>query len=311
VAAVVVALLLALGPRPLLRSRWMAGGVVAAVALAAPYIVWQQLHGWPQLKVAHAVGGSAEGGRAGFVPFQLILVSPVLAPVWIAGLVAPFRRAVLRELRFLTYAYVLLGLAYIAGNGKAYYLASLYPALLGVGALPVADWLMRRRVRAWALAAAVVLSAAFSAFIALPLLPERSLQGSLVMSINPDQGETVGWPRFAAAVAKAWRRVPPDTAIFTSNYGEAGAVDVVGKHLGLPRAYSGHNAFGEWGPPPAGDRHALVIAFRPPAEFTACRVLGTVDNGVALQNQEQGVHVELCRLTAPWADLWPRLRHYG
>jgi hypothetical protein len=310
VAAVVVALLLVVGPRRPLLSFWMLGGVAAAVALAAPYIVWQQLHGWPQLKVAHAVAGSAEGGRIGFIPFQLLLVSPVLVPVWVAGLVAPFRRAALGDVRFLSWAYVLLGLAYIAGNGKAYYLASLYPALLGVGALPTADWITGRRARRRLLVAAVVISAAVSAFIALPLLPERSLQGSFVMAVNPDQGETVGWPRFVDAVARAWRQSPRDTAIFTDNYGEAGAVDVVGARLGLPHAYSGHNGFGEWGPPPARDRHALVIAYRPPPEFTACRRLATIDNGIGLENDEQGVRVSLCRLSATWARLWPRLRHY-
>jgi hypothetical protein len=86
---------------------------------------------------------------------------------------------------------------------------------------------------------------------------------------------------------------------------------VLGGKLGLPHAYSGHNAFGEWGPPPARDGHALVIAYRPPPEFADCRVVATVDNGVGLENDEQGVRVQLCRLTAPWPQLWPQLRHYG
>src|SRR4051794_31626725 len=256
VAAIVVALLLVVGPRRPLRSWWMAGGVAAAVALAAPYAVWQQLHGWPQLTVAHAVAGDAEGGRIGFIPFQLLLVSPVLVPVWVAGLVAPFRRAGLRALRFLPLGYGVLGIAYLAGNGKAYYLASIYPALLGVGALPTADWTAARAARRSLLAIALVLSAGVSGLIALPLLPDRSLQGSFVMAVNPDQGETVGWTRFVRTVATAWRKVPRDTAIFTSNYGEAGAVDVLGRTLGLPHAYSGHNGFSEWGPPPARDRNA-------------------------------------------------------
>jgi 4-amino-4-deoxy-L-arabinose transferase-like glycosyltransferase len=310
VAAVVLALLLVAGPRRPLRTWWLAGGVLAAVALGAPYIVWQQLHGWPQLEVAHAVGGSAEGGRIGFIPFQLLLVSPVLVPVWVAGLLTPFRRPGLRSLRFLSYAYVVLGVAYIAGNGKAYYLASLYPALLGVGALPTLEWL-RGPARVRLFTAAVAITAVISAFIALPLLPEHSLQGSFVMAVNPDQGETVGWPRFVDTVARAWRGAPRDTAIFTSNYGEAGAIDVIGARRGLPKAYSGHNGFAEWGPPPAADRDALVVAERPPREFVRCRRLATFDNAVGLDNDEQGVRVSICRTSAPWPAIWPSLRHYG
>ena len=315
VAVVIVGTLLVLGPRNVLRSSWTAAGVVAAIAIAAPYIVWQQRHGWPQLTVAGNIGGSAEGGRIGFIPFQLLLVSPVLAPVWLAGLFAPFRRLELRGLRFVTVTYVVLLVAYIVGNGKAYYLASLYPAVLALGALPTADWTARVRLRARSLIVAIALSAVISAFIALPLLPEHSLQGSFVMAVNPDQGETVGWPRFIDTVKTAWDAIPSGerahTAIFTSNYGEAGAVDVLGRSHGLPRAYSGHNGFSEWGMPPAGVSHALLIGYQRPAYFDHCRTLATIDNGLGLDNDEQGTPLLLCRPTAAWPALWPHLRHYN
>jgi 4-amino-4-deoxy-L-arabinose transferase-like glycosyltransferase len=100
VAAVAVIALLVVGPRWPLRSPWLVAGVGAAIVLAAPYLIWQAIHGWPQLTVASNIGGTAEGGRAGFVPYQFLLVSPVLAPVWIAGLVTPIRRASQRSLRF-------------------------------------------------------------------------------------------------------------------------------------------------------------------------------------------------------------------
>jgi Dolichyl-phosphate-mannose-protein mannosyltransferase len=319
VAAVLVATMIVVGPRSPMRSWWAAGGAIAAVVLAAPYLIWQQQHGWPQLTVARHVAGSAEGGRAGFVPFQLVMVSPVLVPVWVAGLLAPFRRAAWRQLRFVPITYAVLAIAYIAGDGKAYYLASLYPVLLGLGALPAADWTMRAPKRTWLLTTAIALSAAISAVIALPLLPERHLQGSVVMALNPDQGETVGWPRFVQTVSSAWRQIPADTrsntAIFTSNYGEAGAIDVLGPALQLPRVYSGHNGFSQWGQPPAADTRALLVGFNNAADaapyFDQCRTLATVDDGVGLNNQEQGLPLMLCRTTASWSTLWPHLTHYG
>jgi hypothetical protein len=318
VAVMMVAALLFTGPRLPLRSWWTAGGVAAAVVLAAPYAVWQQQHGWPQLTVAGNIAGSAEGGRAGFVPFQLVMVSPVLVPVWVAGLLAPFRRASLRRLRFVTITYAALALAYLAGNGKAYYLASLYPVLLGLGALPTADWASRARSHLRLLAAAVAISAVISAVIALPVLPERSLQGSAVMALNPDQGETVGWPRYVATVSRAWLLIPAaerrHTVIFAGNYGEAGAIDLLGRSRGLPRAYSGHNAFSEWGVPAPADTHALVTGFAAAADlapfFDRCRRLATIDDGIGLKNQEQGMPLLLCRPTAAWPKLWPRLTHF-
>jgi hypothetical protein len=91
-----------------LRSPWAVGGAIAAVVLAAPYVVWQTRHGWPQLTVAGHIAGSQEGGRAGFFPFQLVMVSPFLVPVWLAGLLAPFRRASWRQLRFVPITYAVM-----------------------------------------------------------------------------------------------------------------------------------------------------------------------------------------------------------
>ena len=48
VAAVMVASLIVVGPRSPIRSWWAAGGAMCAVVLAAPYVIWQQQHGWPQ-----------------------------------------------------------------------------------------------------------------------------------------------------------------------------------------------------------------------------------------------------------------------
>jgi 4-amino-4-deoxy-L-arabinose transferase-like glycosyltransferase len=318
VAAVMLATLTVVGPRSPLRSWWAVGGALAAVALAAPYLIWQQQHGWPQLTVAGNIAGSQEGGRAGFFPFQLVMVSPLLVPVWIAGLRAPFRSARWRELRFIPITFAAMALLYFAGNGHAYYLASLYPVLLGLGAIPTADWTQRGRRRTGALVGAFAIGGAISAIIALPLLPERKLQGSIVMALNPAQGETVGWPRFVKTVSDAWRRIPigerQNTAIFTGNYGEAGAIDLLGSALLLPRAYSGHNGFSEWGEPPAGDTRALVLGFNNPADaapnFEGCQTLATVDDGVGLNNNEQGLPVMLCQPADRWSTLWPHLRHY-
>ena len=75
------------------------------------------------------------------------------------------------------------------------------------------------------------------------------------MAVNPDQGETVGWPRFIDTVGTAWRTVPTAerarTAIFTSNYGEAGAVDVLGVAKGLPARLQRPQRLQRVGQPPA------------------------------------------------------------
>lgn len=321
VAVLVIVSFALVGPRWTLRSPWLAGGVVAAGVLALPYLLWQQAHGWPQLTVAGQVAGSAEGGRIGFIPFQFLLVSPVLCPIWIAGLIVPFRRAALASVRFVPVVYVLLAVTYLVADGKAYYQASLYPVVLGIGALPTADWCTRGRsaLRVRLLAVAVAVSALVSGVTGLPFLPARTLTpANPVMAINPDLGATIGWPAYIETVTRQWDAIPSQerahAVIFTSSYAEAGAIDILGRSHGLPRAYSGHNGFSEWGIPPDDASPVLVIGYDQDASlrryFSGCRRVATIDNGLGVQTGEQGAPVLRCRPAQPWTGMWPELTHY-
>jgi 4-amino-4-deoxy-L-arabinose transferase-like glycosyltransferase len=304
------------GPRRLLRNPYVLGGSAIALALFAPWIVWQARHGWPQIDVSRSI---ASGGSASsqpwwtIVPFQALLVGPLLAPVWIAGLVRLFRDPAVRDCCFLAWAWVVLAVVFMVSGGKPYYLAGLLPALVGAGAAPVDRWLDRgaRSLRIGVLAGAVAVSGAIGAIVALPLLPERDT--GPVIALNPDLGETIGWPAFTRTVARAY---PQGTraAILTRNYGEAGAVDRYGPALGLPHAHSGHNAYGDWGPPPDGSAPVVAVGLRPRdlVHLRACRVAARIDNGVGVDNDEQGTRVLVCRGPArSWRQEWPALRHLG
>ncbi|MHB8235222.1 MAG: glycosyltransferase family 39 protein [Solirubrobacteraceae bacterium] len=310
-----VGLLLA-GPRQILRGRWPWVGLLTALLLWAPWLLWQAAHGWPQLEVSSSIaaGGSASSQpRWALLPFQLLLVSPVLAPVWIAGLVALAREVRLRRFRLFAVAWLVLAATFLATGGKPYYLAGLFPVLLAAGAIQTDAWLARGagRARATALAAALGLSAVVSVVIALPVLPERSL--GPVIAVNGDVGETIGWPQLVQTVGSVYRRQRRRPVIFTANYGEAGAIDRFGRSLGLPGAYSGHNGFADWGPPPDGAAPVLVIGLSSAAltaDFEHCRLAARIGNAAGVDNDERGEPVALCRGTrAPWSQIWSRLRH--
>ncbi len=322
VAAVSLAALALVGPRWVFRSPQLWAGVLVAVAIGLPYVIWQQLHGWPQLTVADNIAGQSENGRVGFIPFQLVMVSPLLVPVWIAGLVTALRNPAMRPVRFIPVLFGLVAVAYLVGDGKAYYLASLYPTVIGLGSIPTAAWLTHgahQRVRAVSLGLAVALSAIVSAVVALPVLPERDLPGSAAIALNPDLGETVGWPQFISTVSTAWHSLPTTTrshaVILTQNYGEAGAIDVLGSRDQLPHAFSGHNGFSLWAKPRPDQTTSIVVGYPSTAAvrpyFTGCRIVAHISNPVHLNNDEYADPVLRCSgLTAPWTRIWPRLRHY-
>jgi 4-amino-4-deoxy-L-arabinose transferase-like glycosyltransferase len=308
------------GPRRLLVNRFVCAGAAIALALWSPWLIWQAQHGWPQIDVSRSI---ANGGSASsqpwwaIVPFQLLLVSPVLAPVWVAGLVRLFRDPAVRDYRFIAWAWVALAIAFMASGGKPYYLGGLLPVLLGAGAAPVDRWLRlgRSRARERTLRAAIVLSGAVSAVIALPLLPARD--AGPTVAVNADVGETIGWPDLVRTVARVDRHLPdPGRAVlFTRNYGEAGAIDRYGDALGLPRAYSGHNAFASWGPPPDGRAQVITVGLTwqdAKAHFRGCRPAARIENRAGIDNDERHALVLVCAgPRRPWSSEWRALRHLG
>jgi hypothetical protein len=118
-------------------------------------------------------------------------------------------------------------------------------------------------------------------------------------------------------VARVYHAIPgaPHAVIFASNYGEAGAVDRYGPALGLPHAYSGHNAYGYWGYPPGSIGPVVTIGFDPAGlrpHFRDCRLVARIQNSAGVDNDEDGEPVAVCRgPRRPWALEWPSLRFLG
>ncbi|BAJ32292.1 MULTISPECIES: glycosyltransferase family 39 protein [Kitasatospora] len=312
--------------RAVLRGWWLPGGALVALLVAAPNLYWQAAHGWPQLTVASGISGrDGLADRLTFVPMQLVYLSPVLVPVWLAG----FRR--LRDdervcwARPLGYAYPLLCALVLLLGGKPYYALPPLLLVLAAGCEPVARrvWApapdgtgtRRGRVR---LVAVLLVAALVNAVITLPVLPPPRL--ALVSALYPESAEQVGWPELTAAVAAGWAAVPPEqrgrAVLFATDYGEAGALVRYGSRYGLPSVYSGHMSFHDWGRPPDSATGPVVLVRPKPypaveRAFTGCRQVAEVDTGRGVANEEQHAPVLLCAGTvAPWSQLWPRLRHF-
>lgn len=317
VASVLLALL-AVGPRRALASRSLWTGAVLALLIWSPNLWWQISEGLPQLDLAGQVASGSSGTsepRWLVLPFQLVLISPVLVPVWALGWWRLVRDPDLRVWRPLAVAFVVLLVLVLVLGGKPYYVCGLYPVLLAAGAEPVARSLGSggARVRTGALVAAAV-GLAVNVVLFLPVLPADRLAATPITDVNYDAGETVGWPAFADTVSTAYASVPPQEhpVVLTGNYGEAGAIH----HLrpGIP-VHSGHNSLWDLGPPPVRTETVVAVGVAEQeldAWFAECTAVASIDNGVDLDNEEQGEQVWRCTgPTMSWDERWPDLRRRG
>ncbi len=319
--ALVIGVMLA-GGRRLVLNRWFAAGAVIAVAFTIPDIWWQAQHQWATIAMSRALA-QENGGLGNIVSWvigQLIMSSLALVWVWVAGLRFLWRSD--RPLwRALAWAYALLFVFFgLTTGGKIYYLAGAYIYLLAAGAVAIDGWLAARAGRFRRLLLATAVTTALALPLVLPVLPPGDV--GWTQKVNPVLAESVGWPQLVSTVRTVWFSLPArqraSAVIFTSNYGEASAINMLGQGTGLPQAVSGHNTYWWWGPgnPRATTVVAVISGGGNAADlaqfFTSVRAVATLSNPYGLHNQEWHGHVYLCTgPRRPWGQAWPQLRQYS
>jgi 4-amino-4-deoxy-L-arabinose transferase-like glycosyltransferase len=315
------------GGRRLVWNRWFAVGAVIAAAFTIPDIWWQAQHQWATIAMTRALNqeNGGPGNIATWVISQLLMTALALLWVWVVGLRFLWRSG--RPLwRGLAWAYGLLFVFFALTTGaKIYYLAGAYVYLLAAGAVAIDGWLAARAPRLWSLLLATGLTTAVTLPFVLPVLP--AADAGSTAKVNTVSAESIGWPQLVSTVRTVWTSLPArqraHAVIFASNYGEASAINVLGRGTGLPQAVSGHNTYWWWGP---GNPHATtVVAVLPgpvdddgggPAYlrqfFTSVRAVAMLSNPYGIHNQEFGGHVYLCTgPRRPWGQMWPQLRSYS
>ncbi|MFC8380500.1 glycosyltransferase family 39 protein [Nocardia sp. NPDC057272] len=308
---VLAATLASTGQRKLFATRYFGFAVGIALVVWSPYLWWQAGNGWPQWELSRAIAGGSSGTSDTpimFVLLQFGLFGPLLVPLWGYGLWRLWNS----RWRAFALTYAVLFVVFLVTGGKAYYLGGMYPVLFAAGAVGVFRWLGEDRKRWAAVTSVLTVNAVMSAVLFLPVLPVAWLRDSAVLAINYDAGETIAWPRYVEQIAAAR---PPGVPILTANYGEAGAIEHYGPEYDLTTPYSGHNAYWWWGPPPDTATEVLTVGIDHRRLTELCSIVepaGVLDNGLGIDNDEQGEPMFVCRNPIrPWSQLWPQLRTLG
>lgn len=316
--------LLVAGPRAVLRRAgpWLAA--LVAASLAAPNLLWQNANGWPQADLSAAIAAGSSGTsveRWLVVPLQAELTGPVLAVPLVAGVVALLRAPAMRPYRWLGVGYLVLLALVVAAGGKPYYTLGMLPVLVAAGTPAVLRWADAAPGRWRTVTTALAVHVVVSAVLTLPVLPVRALPASQVTAVNYDAGETVGWPRLVTTVTDVVAALPAGdragAVVLTENYGEAGALSRARRAgAALPPVHSGHNGYWRWGPPEERAAPVVAVGFRDDAALagllTGCRTVARLDDGVGLDNDEQGAPVRVCSGPArSWAQVWPEAERLG
>ncbi|MFW0797152.1 glycosyltransferase family 39 protein [Gordonia sp. CPCC 205515] len=313
VGGLVVGLLL-LGPRRDFRTPWPYLGGVVAVIVGLPNLLYQADHGWPQLAMGSALGAeNGESVRSGFVLMLIVLLGPPLVAVWGTGVVWLLRAEQRHVDGWLVVGFAVLLVFTFVGGTQPHYPVHLLSVMYAAGCVPAARWLSGNRFRQRLVISVVAINAAVSIVLALPIIPLRVVGRTPVVDAGPMVADQIGWDRYVEQIARVYDDLPaPRPPILASNYGETGALARYGPALGLPAPYSGHVALYDQRRLPDDTDAVLVVGGQLHTAtdlFSTCTVLATLDNGLGVDNEEQGMPVALCQHPHDPEHLWPALRH--
>jgi len=250
------------------REPWQ--GLLLALLLFSPYVIWELRHDWATLEFMRNATRYKNVGLSplGFAVAQLRDVHPFNAPLWGLGLAWLLFAPAGRRFRALGIVFVAVLSALAMQQSKPYYLGPAFPMLLAAGAVVIESFCEGRR-SSWLRTALLVVLAtggALTAPLVIPVLPVESLIAyQRALGVTPTASERsrlgplgqhfadrFGWHELTGEVARIYAALPAEeragAVILTKNYGEAGAVDYYGRRYRLPPAISSHNNYYVWGP---------------------------------------------------------------
>jgi 4-amino-4-deoxy-L-arabinose transferase-like glycosyltransferase len=336
----IVAGLLLTRKRTVLLNKWFWLGGVVAFLIFLPNLVWNIHNHWPFVELMHNIRADGRDVQLSPLEFfiqQILLLHPLTAPIWITGVIALLLSPRLKNYRGLGWCYLIAFAAFVVLKGKNYYLAPIYPMLLAAGAVIIEVAIERMRQtwsKVWLKPAILVLLIVGGAWLAplvvpvfsiehfisymnsLPFKPPRTEHSHERAMLPQHYADQFGWEELTAMTASAWSRLAPeersDCGIFAQDYGQAGAIDFLGRRYGLPPALSGHQTYFLWGPRNYSGNCMIVLGDKKEVLdqiFEQVEYVGSSDNRYAL---ERNIPVFICKGAkfGSLAKLWPQLKKW-
>jgi len=241
--------------------------VLIAFLIVLPNLIWQVVNHFPVIShMSELHRTQLENVSSGeFFSEQFLMIFPatILA---VPGLLFLFLSKKMRNYLLPALMTVVVIILYVLFHGKGYYAAGIYPFLIAAGGV-----FFEKVLKKYYLRIPLVFVLLFLSWSILPIgkpiyAPEkmvhyfdhvqavtgddssRRFEDNSYHKLPQDYADMLGWDELAALTNKAWQQVDDKKSciIFCENYGEAGAIAILGKKYGLPEPLSFNDAFRYW-----------------------------------------------------------------
>jgi hypothetical protein len=264
-----------------------------------------------------------EGRAEGFLIGQFLICANLFAaPLWLTGLVAFFRSS---RYRMLAWMYLVPVAIFFFSKGRHYYTAGVYPMLIAMGSATAERWVNSlprwgRRSLEFVLFQGIIVCGAYFVAGWVPLASSGPLR-NFAFDHSDDLREEIGWDGLVRNVAHIRDSLPAEqqgsVGVLVGNYGEQGAIEMLGPAYHLPLPISMTNSAWLRGYPAEPPKTLIVVGFSAEAAnrgFTRCRLAGHNGNQEGVKNEESQYHPDIFVCASPrlpWPEFWKKYQSFG
>jgi hypothetical protein len=244
-------------------------GIASGALIFMPNLIWQVAKGFPVF--SHL--GELYDTQLVHMDAPLFLTEQLIMPFTgavftVAGLIYLLTGRGLARFRFLGFLSLFVIVALLLLKGKSYYTLGVFPLMIIAGAVGYEKVLRNKVLR--------IFFPSFLIFTTLPVIPfgipvydqdglkeyfrvveqkygidtGRRFEDGTIHSLPQDYADMLGWEQLTRVADSAWKMIDDKSSaiIYAENYGQAGAITIIGRKYGLPQAVCFSESFRYWIP---------------------------------------------------------------
>ena len=239
------------------KNKWWYISGLLSLLIIMPNIIWQLQNNWPLLRHMQELN---ESQLSQIAPFEFglnALKHPLTIIVSLFGLYYLFNS---KEYKAVGIAAAIIFMSMWLLQAKSYYVYGLYPVLFAAGSVQISRYLANKKpFWLYGIAVLLLLPVIDRLPYLTPILPIDSFvdyadlkedeNGRIILT--SDYADMFGWEEQVQLVNSVYQSLSKEEqqncVIWAENYGEAGALKILGKKYRLPNPISRHGSFWKWG----------------------------------------------------------------
>ncbi|XLS28085.1 ArnT family glycosyltransferase [Flavobacteriaceae bacterium M23B6Z8] len=250
----------------LFRDKWLYISGFIALLIFLPNILWQIQYDFPFLMHLESLS-QKQLNDINPMDFALEQLNfPFTLTISIFGIIALLTDVTLKKYKAIGIAALVIFFTLWILSSKAYYLFAIYPVLFASGAVKIEALLSRKPSFIYVICVLLMIPSILlipeatpvlniEKFIAYKGLEEKNGR----VELTGDYADMFGWDEQVKLVDSVYQSLSLEEknncVLWAENYGEAGALKILGKQYNLPNPISRHGSFWTWG---YGNKNANV-----------------------------------------------------